>query len=132
MIDSITRHAAQAIWHGSMQDGASRCGILLSQEKCIVAGIALPSEQSVSCFLRQTKENTDPSSLICGWFYTILPAVEKIIKQNNALLSLPDALPLADCIQLHLDLNAAGLLKMAAYTLHDDHLSNINLTMAIH
>jgi len=131
MIDRITRHAAQSIWHHTLQDDASCCGILLSEQGCIVAGVAcLPEAQHLAAIVEQ--HTALSSKKWCGWFYTTLPAIETMMAHQRRWAELHDDPSAQGCMHLHLDSDAKGLLKMAAYRLHDGDLSTVNLTMAMH
>lgn len=125
MIHGITRHAAQTIWHDAMQEGHSGQGLLFSVERCIVAGTALLPEQSAYDALQQASYHA--SWRVCGFFYTRLPSVDALMQQDQALRPMMAS----DPIHLHLDLDAAGLLKMAAYKLDNMQLSTVYLTMDV-
>ncbi len=129
MIHSITRHAAQTIWHNTMQDPACSCGILLSQAECIVAGAAYVPEQPLADIVHQ--QTAPLSRQWCGWFYTTLPSIKTMMAQQRAWTELNDACSL-ECVHVHLDSDAAGVLKMAAYRLNNGNVSSINLTMEMH
>jgi len=126
MIDRISRHAAQNIWHSAIQHDAST-GILLCSGDCIVDGLTMHANASLTQTIHT--HQTEPSWKIGGMFHSKLPSVEKAQLWEEELIMLESTKRTTSFAHVYLDLHAAGLLKMAAYTIVNDAWLPRTLTM---
>ncbi len=117
MMYRITRHAAQHIWQQALTSPAPVTGVLLMAGDCIVGGteaVAIPTAEGQQAG---------------GFFYMELPEAAVAMEREAMLDDLPDDGVPSTLLHVHLDFHAAGLLKMAAYTLINDRLIPVKLEM---
>jgi len=114
MIDCISRHAAQQIWHDAIEHRA-QIGLLLCGGDCVVGGLPLQYGETVAHAVQADGDHA--TWQVGGMFYTELPTVVQAQKWEEQLAVLQPSQRTASFMHLHLDLDAAGLLKMAVYTI---------------
>ncbi len=117
MMYRITRHAAQHIWQQALTSSVPVTGVLLVAGDCIVGSMEALAAPSAA------------GQQLGGFFYTELPEAAVAVEREAMLDDLPDDGVHPTLLHVHLDLHAAGLLKMAAYTLVNDRLIPVNLEM---
>jgi len=126
MIDRISRHAAQHIWHSAIQHHAST-GVVLCSGDCIVDAICLQEGLTLAQAIQS--HSSESSWQIGGMFHTALPTVEQARAWEDQLAALELVNKSASLVHVYLDLHAAGLLKLAAYTIVNDAWLARTLTM---
>jgi hypothetical protein len=126
MIDCISRHAAQQIWHDAMTHDA-HTGVLLCSGDCIVDGFALNEGTPLVETLQAHATHT--AWQVGGMFYTKLPSIEQARAWEGQLADEVTPSTTSPFVHLYLDLHAAGLLQMTAYTIADDDWLPLSLTM---